>query len=394
MKKKILLTLFVIILLPSIILEINDLRQPSNEKRVQNDLVKVKDNTDVLNKKDFKVIVTDDTKAKSGFFGFDKGLVKKNTIVTVKLVKDYGKGDIWYQILLNKKKVYINSLCTDTNIEEIKPFLIRTNDVASIMDKVKGKEVASLFRGEITTVNGWRYDRSGTKWYLVSANDKKGYLSSDFVEMRYKENEKVTSTESNNKEGFIDAKVINDPLILEDVSYKTLINKFNRLSSGYRPSDLVEIKDSNGNRFSLRQEAANQFVKLLEDADKKGIKYTVNAGYRDRGKQELKYDKAYKKNPSEAIKRVAYPRCSEHEGGFAVDVFFKGANVDNYFTKPAGKFLQDNAHKYGYILRYPKDKVAITNITYEPWHYRYVGVELATYLKENDLTLEEYYLVD
>lgn len=56
-----------------------------------------------------------------------------------------------------------------------------------------------------------------------------------------------------------------------------------------------------------------------------------------------------------------------------------------------GQFIESDAYKYGFILRYPQDKTEITNYNYEPWHIRYVGVELATYLYENNLTLEEYY---
>ena len=90
---------------------------------------------------------------------------------------------------------------------------------------------------------------------------------------------------------------------------------------------------------------------------------------------------------------VIVPGTSEHQLGLAFDMFtddYKVLNAGFGETK-GGKWLYDNAYKYGFILRYPEGKEDITGIEYEPWHYRFVGVEAATYIKENELTLEEFH---
>jgi D-alanyl-D-alanine carboxypeptidase len=78
---------------------------------------------------------------------------------------------------------------------------------------------------------------------------------------------------------------------------------------------------------------------------------------------------------------VAIPGTSEHQTGLGVDIIGSRKMYD---------WLEENSWKYGFILRYPDDKIDITGIIYEPWHFRYVGVEAATYIMENNLTLEEY----
>jgi len=97
----------------------------------------------------------------------------------------------------------------------------------------------------------------------------------------------------------------------------------------------------------------------------------------------------------ETKKRVAPPGASEHQCGLAFDVaYITDGNYGDSITdeQEETKWMFANAHKYGFILRYPKGKEDITGYNYEPWHYRFVGVELASYLFENDITLEEYYL--
>ena len=89
-----------------------------------------------------------------------------------------------------------------------------------------------------------------------------------------------------------------------------------------------------------------------------------------------------------------YPGRSEHQLGLAIDVSYttQGDRLSEKVADSAiGKFIISDAYKYGFTLRYKKDKVAITNYGYEPWHIRYVGIDLATKLHDQNLTLEEYY---
>ena len=88
---------------------------------------------------------------------------------------------------------------------------------------------------------------------------------------------------------------------------------------------------------------------------------------------------------------AARPDYSEHQSGLALDIITYGASGETFDTTDAFKWLQKNAHKYGFILRYPKDKEDITGYAYESWHYRYLGKDLATKVKKSGLTYDEYY---
>ncbi|WAA09875.1 M15 family metallopeptidase [Fervidibacillus albus] len=93
---------------------------------------------------------------------------------------------------------------------------------------------------------------------------------------------------------------------------------------------------------------------------------------------------------------VAQPGTSEHQTGLTMDITAYSVNqqlVESFGQTEEGKWLENNAHQYGYILRYPKGKETITGYKYEPWHFRYVGVEAATVIFENGWTLEEFFEV-
>ena len=134
---------------------------------------------------------------------------------------------------------------------------------------------------------------------------------------------------------------------------------------------------------------------MKQDALKKGINLMVGSGYRSYDYQQVIWDHYVEsKGLEEAKKFVAIPGSSEHQTGLAFDVAFIRNNEYSLIaleTDPEIKWLLKNAYKYGFILRYPKDKENITGYSYEPWHYRFVGIKLAKMLYKNNLTLEEYY---
>jgi D-alanyl-D-alanine carboxypeptidase len=96
---------------------------------------------------------------------------------------------------------------------------------------------------------------------------------------------------------------------------------------------------------------------------------------------------------TKAYETVHPAGCSEHETGLALDLTASDTyTLDEYVAEDAtNQWLMDNCYQYGFILRYPTDKVAYTGIDYEPWHFRYVGVEAATFMHDNNLCLEEFY---
>ena len=133
---------------------------------------------------------------------------------------------------------------------------------------------------------------------------------------------------------------------------------------------------------------------MREDALKLGYDIYIDSGYRDSAYQQNILNYYLKTMGEDAYQKVAKPGESEHILGTAIDL---GTLIDGKYcdeindSMDVTKWIFENAHKYGFILRYPKGKEDITGFNYEPWHLRFVGPKLATYLTKNNLTLEEYY---
>jgi len=184
----------------------------------------------------------------------------------------------------------------------------------------------------------------------------------------------------------------NIKLISNPDDYLVLVNKNNQLNFNYVPNDLesISLKYSNEDKY-LRHEAKINFENLSEDALKLGYRIIAVSAYRDYNYQNQLFNNYVKdKGLDYALDCSAKPGHSEHQTGLAVDVEGSNNNYDNFIDTKEYLWMKDNAHKYGFILRYPKGKENITGFKFEPWHYRYVGKELATYIYNNKLTLEEY----
>lgn len=134
-------------------------------------------------------------------------------------------------------------------------------------------------------------------------------------------------------------------------------------------------------------------TKMFNDAREQGFKMIVGSGYRSGVTQKMYFDSYVRSHgEAEARKFSALPGQSEHQTGLAVDISTDTKDCylsECFIFEPEGKWLAANAHTYGFILRYPDGKTDITGYNYEPWHYRYVGIELATALHKSGLTLEE-----
>lgn len=184
-----------------------------------------------------------------------------------------------------------------------------------------------------------------------------------------------------------------------------LVNKNNKLSPDFIPSDLVEDKDGliSSVTSSLPLVDRNTLIafnKLKEEALKNNFQIFINSGYRSYNDQkQLIIEFLKKMSFEETFDRAAEPGSSEHQSGLAID-FVSLKSIDDtgrhyvrgidMWEDKASIWVHENAHKFGFILRYPKDKVNITNQPSEPWHLRYVGVKHATIIKEMNYCLEEY----
>lgn len=136
---------------------------------------------------------------------------------------------------------------------------------------------------------------------------------------------------------------------------------------------------------------------MFAGAKKKGYTLKGVSAYRSYERQKQIYDNNVRSRGTTQTDKVsAVPGSSEHQTGLSIDVSSDsvGCSIETSFgSTKEGKWLEKNCYKYGFIIRYPKDKTKITGYSYEPWHIRYVGKNLAKYLYKNNLTLEEYYKI-
>lgn len=176
-----------------------------------------------------------------------------------------------------------------------------------------------------------------------------------------------------------------------------LVNSSHPMEEGYVP-ELTEIQPG----YSVDTRIANATRKMLADAEEAGLHVEICSAFRsverqeqvfgdsmkDRVKAGMSYWEAYE----ETMLSVALPGNSEHALGLALDLISNQySELDEGQEDTAeARWLAENCYKYGFILRYPSEKTNITGITYEPWHYRYVGEEHATKIMEQGITLEEY----
>lgn len=186
----------------------------------------------------------------------------------------------------------------------------------------------------------------------------------------------------------------------EPTSTTVLVNKEYGLPSDYIPDDL-KVPDiifsfsGYSEKKLMREEAGNALVELFDAADQKGLNIYGVSGYRSYQRQLTIYNNNVEKDGIELTNLYsAKAGHSEHQSGLCIDVSTQCIHnrLDVTFAAtPEGKFIANHSYEYGFIVRYPKDKSDITGYAYEPWHIRYVGKELAAYLYENDMCLEEYY---
>lgn len=186
-------------------------------------------------------------------------------------------------------------------------------------------------------------------------------------------------------------------------SYELLVNREYPLTEYYKPTDLVVpdvLSVAGGNtdeKRTLRKVAADALEDMFQAAKtEEGLTLYAVSGFRS---YDLQYEiygghLARGREINNTNLYSAAPGKSEHQTGLAMDVSCKSVGyglVESFANTPEGLWLKDNCWRFGFILRYPKNKENITGYAYEPWHFRYVGIPLAYYLYTNGLTLEEYY---
>ncbi len=183
-------------------------------------------------------------------------------------------------------------------------------------------------------------------------------------------------------------------------SLTVLVNKELRLPSDYVPADLM-VPDVNfsisyyDEKKLMRKPAAEALKELFEAAERDNLSLCGVSAYRSYKRQyEIFTNNVKTQGMGHTLQYSAVPGYSEHQTGLAIDISTKSVNYhidESFASTDEYQWLIENAHLYGFIIRYPEDKTSITGYSFEPWHIRYVGKALAKYLYENNMCLEEYY---
>lgn len=278
-------------------------------------------------------------------------------IVGIILIKDYKyKQTYEYKLLnLNYSKEEIKVLLDNLNSEKIDELLTKeyNKDIVNIINE---------------------------KYYLSKNLDRYlNYLSANPT-LSYSD---VVSLVNVNR----DSKFYENTTATDLTNYnEMLVNKYHLLNKDFQANDIVNVSSTYGYaNNSLNKEAYEAFKQLANDAKKEGHTIVILSSYRTYEYQEKLW------NRDKDDDYVARPGSSEHITGLAIDVSDFYDKNDSFKDTESYTWMINNAHKYGYILRYPENKENITGYSYEAWHYRYVGISLATKIYNEGITFDEYY---
>ena len=189
-------------------------------------------------------------------------------------------------------------------------------------------------------------------------------------------------------------------VITNPEAYDMVVNKQRNLNADYVPEDLVDLEVEtclpNPEINQLRKDASDAITEMFKAAaEDEGLELVARSGYRSYNTQDSLYNSIVNNHGQDyADKYSAYPGQSEHQSGLALDITAASVNYqleDIFGETEEGKWTKDNAHRFGFIIRYPEGKEDITGYLYEPWHLRYVGKNLAAKIYREDTTLEEYF---
>lgn len=191
--------------------------------------------------------------------------------------------------------------------------------------------------------------------------------------------------------------------ILEDpLDVLRLVNREHTLEKGYPPDgdpyDMVPVgvrKASSAERL-VRPIAQQALLAMAEAAGAQGLSLVVESGYRSYGGQAATYERYLARNDGKDGGYVQPAGASEHQTGLALDIINPAWISEPYLNRrfaetEEAKWMAENGPRFGFIIRYPEDKEDITGIRYEPWHLRYVGPEVAEYMQQSGLCLEEFH---
>ena len=287
-----------------------------------------------------------------------------------------------YNYITNIKELADNKEYKEDNLSKYLDMWSSDKDTTAIIRIVNNKIKYSYDEKLVTIV---------TDKYFLSKNIDR-YMSYDIEDNK----RIVTDVNCNLDKEFYSDEVDSD--LSDDMLL--IVNKYYKLSSDYHYGELVSLDKeySVNSNDKLSKEAYEAFKKLVDAAEKEGLHIRSKSAYRSYQTQENLYNNYKKSNGyAWAEKWSAHPGNSEHQTGLALDVCSKDTyTIQKFEGTDEFDWMKENSYKYGFILRYPEGKEYITGYNYEPWHYRYVGIDVAKYIYENNITFEEYwaYFID
>ncbi len=188
------------------------------------------------------------------------------------------------------------------------------------------------------------------------------------------------------------------PLTALYSQFNTLVNRDNLLTADDEPGDLIKatVKRATSATVLLRQPALQALTEMFDAAKEAGYTLFLKSGYRSYGTQKTMYNNRLDSNGGKDDGVVSYPGASEHQTGLACDILnadYAGRTrmTTDFAETVEAQWMKENCASFGFILRYPDDKTDITGIIFEPWHFRYVGKEVAKYIMGTGMSLEEFF---
>jgi D-alanyl-D-alanine carboxypeptidase len=233
---------------------------------------------------------------------------------------------------------------------------------------------------------------------LDNINKEIDYFNNDYIDKYISYKEKHTEMPNiqiiKNVNMNLDRDFYEDPIKAKNLNtIKILVNKYYYLDNDFVPDNLETISNRYAlNNMKMVNVAKEAFEEMAKAAKKENLNIIAMSCYRSYDYQVNLYNKYTKADGQDKADTYAgRPGHSEHQTGLAVDVYNGKENYTNFERTKEFDWMKEHAVEYGFILRYPKGKETETGYEYESWHYRYVGKEVATYIKEHDISYEEYY---
>lgn len=340
-------------------------------------------------------------------YGYQKDVInvfkEDNYYEKIKETKKYSKTLETAVIENNYKKEYFDEYL-DINYVEEDNFI---NNINKLLDLgYKNKDINTFYEKvpkSIDVITSNKYDKNIINYISLNYFKEENldrYIKYDFIDTKSVYDTTILKEKYNYEDTvtYVNAYLDKDyytndiPLSKEEASkLDVIVNKYYKLDKNYEPEDLTVInsKFASGTQ-KLRKEAAGKFEEMASDMLKENLKIYAGSTYRSYSYQEGLYNRYVKKDGfKEAETYSARAGYSEHQLGLAVDIV---NGKWNYLSEGDKEYtwLINNSYKYGFILRYPHESEYITGYVFEDWHFRYLGIDLATKVHESKLTYDEY----